>query len=328
MKRIFFPLVALFIMLLISFNSHTSNKNLVLNEGEIINLYDAFSKDQHLRLDFGFSCITKYKGKTILFDSGSNADIFKENTQKLGIDLKSVDMVVISHGHFDHLNGLDYLLKINPDVQIYFPYDIYWGAPTPLNVTGQESDISAVLPTHMKYFNGEKTRFTIEQSGRFWGANITFIDKNTEIEPGIRLIATKSTYLGYFSCYPGKNIVEAQSDAHELDCNRNGLPELSLALSTEKGAILFVGCSHAGVENIVSASLDFTKNNIHLLLGGFHMLPFNRSELTERIELLKSDYQVKQVAPAHCTGHLAFKMLYDSYGENYHYLGLGEKISY
>ena len=93
----------------------------VLTEGSIINLYDAFGKDTSLTKDFGFSCITKYQGKTILFDAGSNADIFKRNVTALGIDLKSIDLVIISHGHFDHLNGLDYLLALNPNVNIYFP---------------------------------------------------------------------------------------------------------------------------------------------------------------------------------------------------------------
>ena len=101
-----------------------------LKEGIIINLYDAFGKDSSLTKDFGFSCITKYQGKTILFDSGSHADIFRSNTAKLGIDLSQVDMVIVSHAHFDHLNGIDYLLEVNPKVKIYFPYDIFWNGIT------------------------------------------------------------------------------------------------------------------------------------------------------------------------------------------------------
>jgi 7,8-dihydropterin-6-yl-methyl-4-(beta-D-ribofuranosyl)aminobenzene 5'-phosphate synthase len=102
------------------------SQQIKIREGILLNLYDAFGKNDLLTKDFGFSCITKYKGKTILFDAGSNADIFKSNTKQLGVDLKKVDIVIVSHGHFDHLNGLDYLLKINPKVKIYFPYDIFW----------------------------------------------------------------------------------------------------------------------------------------------------------------------------------------------------------
>ncbi|RZM01555.1 MAG: MBL fold metallo-hydrolase [Pedobacter sp.] len=52
---------------------------------------------------------------------------------RLGIDLKKIDMVVVSHAHYDHLNGIDYLLTINPNVKIYFPDDIFWGAQTVFN---------------------------------------------------------------------------------------------------------------------------------------------------------------------------------------------------
>ena len=52
----------------------------VIEDNSIINLYDAFGDDiDGLTKDFGFSCIIKYKGKTILFDGGTNADIFKNN---------------------------------------------------------------------------------------------------------------------------------------------------------------------------------------------------------------------------------------------------------
>ncbi|MBK9736445.1 MAG: MBL fold metallo-hydrolase [Saprospiraceae bacterium] len=114
-------------VLMISSPLFSQKNSAEVKEGTIINLYDAFGKENGLTKDFGFSCITKYKGKTILFDAGSNADIFKMNTGKLGIDLSKVDIVVVSHGHFDHINGIDYLLQINPKVKIYFPYDIFLG---------------------------------------------------------------------------------------------------------------------------------------------------------------------------------------------------------
>jgi 7,8-dihydropterin-6-yl-methyl-4-(beta-D-ribofuranosyl)aminobenzene 5'-phosphate synthase len=107
--------------------SNFSGKDGIIADSSIINLYDAFGKDTSLTKDFGFSCITKYKGKTILFDTGSNADIFKRNCAKLGIALKEVDMVVISHGYFDHLNGLDHLLQVNPGVKFIFRMIFFGG---------------------------------------------------------------------------------------------------------------------------------------------------------------------------------------------------------
>lgn len=299
-----------------------------LKEGTIINLYDAFGNDSSLTKDFGFSCITRYQGKVILFDSGSHADIFRSNTAKLGIDLSQVDMVVVSHAHFDHLNGIDYLLEVNPKVKIYFPYDIFWGAPVPYDATGQEPGVRDSLPKHMQYFDGGNTKYTIQQSGRFWNANIEFVKASREILPGLTLIATSSSFMGYYSCYPNKSFVEGQFDAQKDECKQTGLPELSLSMKTGNGQVLIVGCSHTGVEHIVAETKKQTKDQIELVYGGFHMIPFDRNQVTALVDMLKNDLQVHRVAPAHCTGHLAFKLLQDRFGSNYIYAGLGQTTSF
>lgn len=308
--------------------AETSPVDSNVKEGTIINLYDAFGRDTSLTMDFGFSCIMKYQGKTILFDAGSNADIFRHNTQAMGIDLRAVDMVVVSHGHFDHLNGLDYLLQQNPRVKIYFPYDIFWGAPVPFDATGQEPAVKDSLPGHMQYFKGGNTRFSINQSGRFWNADIEFVKTSKEIMPGLNLIATQSQFMGYFSCYPNKTFVQGQFQEENSTCKNTNLPELSLSLSTGKGDVLIVGCSHTGVENIVKEAQAHTSQKTDLVYGGFHMLPFNRQQTGQLVSMLKNDLKVSRVAPAHCTGHLAFKLLQDSFRENYLYAGLGETISW
>lgn len=319
---------SLYFILLLSFQKPSDKISNEVKEGTITNLYDAFGKDTSLTRDFGFSCITKYNGKTILFDAGSNADIFKKNTSKLGIDLSKVDIVVVSHGHLDHLNGIDYLLQINPKVKIYFPYDIFWGAPVPYDASGQEPDVKDSLPPYMQYFDGGNTKFTINQSGRFWNANIEFVKTSKEILPGLNLVATSSQYMGYFSCYPGKSFVEGQFDLKQDVCKNTNLPELSLTMKTGKGQVLIVGCSHTGIGNIVKETKNVTSDKIELVFGGFHMLPFDRMQTVQLVTMLKNDLKVHRVAPAHCTGHLAFKILSDTYKNDYLYAGLGERITY
>ncbi|HMW39746.1 MAG: MBL fold metallo-hydrolase [Saprospiraceae bacterium] len=324
----FYTILILFVAMAL-FNFGTKKKPYrAIEEGTILNLYDAFSKDTSLTKDFGFSCITKYKGKTILFDAGSNADIFQHNTTKLGIDLRKVDMVIVSHGHFDHLNGLDYLLQINPHVKIYFPYDIFWGAPVPYDATGQEPGVKDSLPRSNQYFDGGATKFVINQSGRFWKANIEFVKNAKDIIPGLKIITTSSGYMGYFSCYPNKSFVDGQFTQQKDDCKQTGLPELSLSLKTDHGEVLIVGCSHTGVENIISETKKVTGDTIDLVYGGFHMIPFDRKQTHLLVDKIKNELKVQRVAPAHCTGHLAFKMLQDQYGQSDLYAGLGAPLKY
>lgn len=332
MNRLSMIKIAVFIvvvaLLAINFSFVPEVNKPILTEGSIINLYDAFGKDTSLTKDFGFSCITKYQGKTILFDAGSNADIFKRNVTELGIDVKKIDLVIVSHGHFDHLNGLDYILELNPNVKIYFPYDIFWGAPVPFDATGQDASVKDSLPRHMQYFDGGSTKFFIKQSGRFWKANIEFVKASKEILPGLNLIATSSAYMGYFSCYPNKSFVEGQFDHPKDECKQTGLPELSLSMKTPKGDVLIVGCSHTGVENIIIETQKFTNAPTDLVYGGFHLLPFDRKQTSNLVDKIKNELKVMRVAPAHCTGHLAFQLLQKEYATNYLYAGLGEKLIY
>src|ERR1700712_4378942 len=98
----------------------------------LTNAYDAFGAERKgLTQDFGFSCVVNYKGKWILFDSGTDARIFERNLKALKIDLRKIDIAIVSHGHYDHIGGFDYLLSVNPKVKIYLPNDFFsLGAPT------------------------------------------------------------------------------------------------------------------------------------------------------------------------------------------------------
>jgi len=318
-------------LLLISLSGLSQEKialSKTLHSNNALILFDAFSRDTALTKGWGFSCLIEYNGKNILFDAGSNADLFKQNVIQLGIDLKKVDVVIVSHAHYDHLNGLDYLLSINPKVKIYFPNDIFWGAQTVFNATGQDSSVKDSLPVSLRYFDGKSDIFTVEQSGgRFLHANIEFVKDFREILPGGRLIPTKAKYMGYFSKYP-KSFTPGNFNEANEDVKLNNLPELSLSLTTDKGEVLFTGCSHSGVENIIQETILKTGSKIDLLLGGFHLLPFDRIETNKICSMIKNDLKVRKVAPGHCTGHLAFKILSDLYKANFIYAGLGEKISF
>ena len=289
-------------------------------------LFDAFSKDTSLAKGWGFSSLIQYNGKRILFDAGSNADVFKANVLRLGVDLKTIDFVVVSHAQYDHLNGIDYLLSINPSVKIYFPYDTFWGAPSLFNATGLDSLVKDSLPPELRYFDGASTLITIKQAGgRFLHANIEFVKEYKEILPGIVLVPTQAKYMGYFSKYPKSPATGKGTDSNE-EVKLTNLPELSLSLATDKGEVLFVGCSHTGVENIIRESMLKTQRKVDLLVGGFHLLPFDRQQTIRICDLIQNDLQVTRVAPGHCTGHLGFKLLRNRYNEHFLYAGLGEQI--
>jgi len=54
----------------------------------------------------------------------------------------------------------------------------------------------------------------------------------------------------------------------------------------------------------------------------------DRNEINIVASQLKDVFGVKKIAPAHCTGHLAFKILKDTYDEDYLFASLGERVNF
>ena len=78
---------------------------------KIIIIYDNEAKP-NLKSDWGFSCLIENK-KKILFDTGANSEILLYNMKQLDIDSKTINIIILSHNHFDHVGGLDGFLKAN-----------------------------------------------------------------------------------------------------------------------------------------------------------------------------------------------------------------------
>ena len=76
------------------------------------------AKNDSFKCEHGLSLYIKTNDKKILFDAGQS-DIFLKNSKTLGIDLRTVDLCILSHGHYDHGGGLKYFLEINNTAPIY-----------------------------------------------------------------------------------------------------------------------------------------------------------------------------------------------------------------
>ena len=84
-------------------------------------VYDNNSFKAGFRTDWGFSCLIQGLEKTILFDTGANQDILLANMEKLGISPGLVDIIFLSHEHYDHTGGLKGFLDVNPEVSVFIP---------------------------------------------------------------------------------------------------------------------------------------------------------------------------------------------------------------
>ena len=82
-------------------------------------IYDNTAHDARLQTDWGFAALVEYGDHTLLFDTGANGQMLVSNTDKLGIDPKWIEAIVLSHAHDDHVNGLHALLDRGITPQVY-----------------------------------------------------------------------------------------------------------------------------------------------------------------------------------------------------------------
>ncbi len=258
-------------------------------------LYDAFGGRRGLTRDWGFAALVEYGGKRILFDTGDNADIFERNVKALGVDLRRLDFVVISHRHSDHTAGLRYLLHVNPRVKIYAPREVWmFGGTLPDTFFRRDS----ALPDSMRYFAGAPPAPL--KVGTPWPeANFSFVDTLTEVAPGMAIVRTISTTPGTLE-----------------------LRELSLVIRTPEGLVVLVGCSHPGIETILEATRPWGEH-VHEVFGGLHLVAAPDTTIARLATALHDRWRIDRIAPGHCTGEPAFAALKRLFGDRYVYAGLG-----
>ena len=259
-------------------------------------LYDAFGNRAGLTRDWGFAALVEYGGRRILFDTGDNADIFAANVRALGIDLSRLDFAVISHRHGDHIAGIQYLLSVNPGIAIYAPTERFgvFGSSLP----GSFLSPDTLLPDSLRYFDGHPpARLSF---GSAWpSAHFQLVDSTIQLVPGVSVILTVSDRPGTLE-----------------------LRELSLAISTPRGLVLLVGCSHPGIETILEASLPIG-GHVFQLIGGLHLVSTPDSAIARIATALHDRWRIDRMSPGHCTGEAAFAELRRVFGASYLYAGLG-----
>ncbi len=238
----------------------------------------------------------------VLFDTGAT-DAFVANAKTLGIDLTLMDMVIISHGHYDHTGGLLAFSKINPSADIYIHK----------KALGEFYNTKHGQP---KYIGADKRIADIP--------SLTFTEGDTEIDgelslfsgaSGTRLMPRGNGTLKEKCC--GELVVDSFSH------------EQYLRMVSGEAEILVSGCAHRGIVNILDAYKEkYGKYPTHVI-GGLHtLLPEYTDEDTEIIQ--KTADELCSVGAklyvGHCTGEYALGIFKEKLGERIHMLRSGIEI--
>ena len=256
-------------------------------------LYDAFGKPGKLKLGWGYAALVEYGGKRILFDTGGRLNDFAHNVEALGVDLRQLDFVVLSHRHGDHTSGLHHVLKANPRVKIYAPVEQQnFQTPSAQALVSLIRRHVETAPEEMHYFNREVPP-TIGSDSPWPEANFEQIRGAKEVLPGFWLFSTTSDVAG----------------TREMN-------EISLAISTPQGLVVVVGCSHSGIEKILEASTKI-EPRLYSVFGGFHLVDVPDAEVAAMVARFRDKWRFERVAAGHCTGEVAFSEFNRLFGARY-----------
>lgn len=251
-------------------------------------------KDLHK--EHGISLYIEAYGKKILFDTGQ-CEKFLKNAKKLKVDLNQLDYVILSHGHYDHSGGFEKLIKeINPDIELFIGKEFFNKKYNrryncDYAYVGNKFDKEFLEDKHINtnYVSDDLTNITDDI------AVIANIDRDKEFEN-----INKVMYI-------------SKDDGYEKDMF---LDEISLAIKTEKGLIVIVGCSHAGIVNILETTRVRTGMNIHAVVGGTHLIREDDEKINKVIDYFKEN-DIKVIGACHCTGLQGATMLRQQLEENF-----------
>lgn len=243
-----------------------------------------------LSAEHGLSLLVEAAGKRILFDTGASP-AFADNAAQLGIDLSTVDMVVLSHGHYDHGGGISRFLELNAHAPV-------WVSPHAFephfNATGKDIGLPPSLKGH--------PRLCTAPAGAY------------AIAPGITLHPASSVPCPYPAA--GEGMSTLIDGARHPDDFRH---EQYLLIEEAGKRVLISGCSHRGILNIAR---HFAPD---ILIGGLHLAKADAGRIQETGKHLLS--LPTRIYTGHCTGDAATTLLQQMLGDCLIPFATGDTIS-
>jgi len=110
-------------------------------------LFDNYNTNPVCQALWGFSAyFEEYK---LLFDTGSNGRVLVKNMQELGVDVKEIEYIFITHSHWDHIGGIDSILELNPNITLYIPSSLSKHLIKDLKTLAKEVIICTKKPLHL-----------------------------------------------------------------------------------------------------------------------------------------------------------------------------------
>jgi len=240
-----------------------------------------------LTTEHGFSLWIEADGRHILFDTGQGPAL-PMNARTLGIDLRQTDMVVLSHGHYDHTGGIPHVLHVAPNAHVYCHpgvvqprYSLRNGSPRPAHMPSASMAALDRLPEkHLR-----------------WTSEAVMLSENIGLTGPIPRQTTFEDTGGAFFLDPEARHADPIED------------DLALWIKTDQGLVVCVGCCHAGIINTLTHVRRLSGvAPIRAIIGGLHLLNADDRRLNHTLAAMQT-IPIETVIPCHCTGDRAMDQL-------------------
>ena len=258
-----------------------------------------------LLAEWGLSILVETDNCKVLLDTGMSFSVV-HNAQLLGVDLSSIDAIVLSHAHGDHTGGLrDVLRVVRKEIPVIAHPDIW-------------------VPKYVQF--GEMKRYAgmpcVKEDLEALGACFNLSKEPVKISDEIMTTGEVAVTTDY------ENIDERL----RIKVGDELIPDpmtddLALIVRTDTGLAVITGCAHRGIINTVRHVQSITGGEyIHTIIGGTHLHLVSE----ERIEKTAAELQqlgLQKLGVSHCTGFYSSAALAREFGEVFFLNNAGTQIT-
>ncbi|MFP4640826.1 MAG: MBL fold metallo-hydrolase [Dehalococcoidia bacterium] len=275
-------------------------------EIKITTLSENTANTDRMIAEWGLSILIDVDGFRILFDTGASFSTVY-NAQLLGVDFSSIDKIVLSHGHFDHAGGLlNVIRRRGAPIEVIAHPDM-WAAKYALRPNVPQRYIG--VPFQREQLEADGAIFNLSKEPVWIRDNI--------VTTGEVPMVTGYEQIDPFLFVKENNEFKPDPLADDL----------AMAINTELGLVIILGCSHRGMINIIYRLQEITgQKQIYCVIGGTHLMAATPERMVQTVAALK-EIDIQRLGVSHCTGFQASSWLAQEFPDTFFLNNAGTQLS-